>query len=278
MTADQQRLQTILRQVRRRFKSIASIRGLALWLGFSLLAVAAAVTAVDYWNYGQRVLVVARWTSLLVIGLSLAWLVVRPLARRISDIRIARTIEERYPQLQDRLVTATELISPAGRNSRRHPFLPLLLRDAARQSRVVNPGEIFNRREPLQSVLASSGLVLLFILLQLLGPSYFQYATLKLYADGWWPQAAPLYRIEVSPGDIRIRKGSDQTVTASLEGFEAAMKEGTAVGRRLVFLSQEILRELNTVGSKCRDLEMQRGVVEGKVLCEQLREQAQNVE
>lgn len=63
-----------------------------------------------------------------------------------------------------------------------------------------------------------------------------------------------------------------------LEGFEAAMEEGGAVGRRLVFLSQEILRELNTVGSKCRDLEMQRGVVEGKVLCEQLREQAQNVE
>ncbi len=63
-----------------------------------------------------------------------------------------------------------------------------------------------------------------------------------------------------------------------LEGFEAAMKEDGAVGRRLVFLSQEILRELNTVGAKCRDLEMQRGVVEGKVLCEQLREQAQNVE
>ena len=63
-----------------------------------------------------------------------------------------------------------------------------------------------------------------------------------------------------------------------LEGFDGAMEEGGAVGRRLVFLSQEILRELNTVGSKCRDLEMQRGVVEGKVLCEQLREQAQNVE
>ncbi len=63
-----------------------------------------------------------------------------------------------------------------------------------------------------------------------------------------------------------------------LEGFEAAMEEGGGVGRRLVFLSQEILRELNTVGSKCRDLEMQRGVVEGKVLCEQLREQSQNVE
>ena len=63
-----------------------------------------------------------------------------------------------------------------------------------------------------------------------------------------------------------------------LEGFETAMKEGSAIGRRLVFLSQEILRELNTIGAKCRDLEMQRSVVEGKVLCEQLREQAQNVE
>lgn len=63
-----------------------------------------------------------------------------------------------------------------------------------------------------------------------------------------------------------------------LEGFAAAMEEKGAVGRRLVFLSQEILRELNTVGSKCRDLDMQRAVVEGKVLCEQLREQAQNVE
>ena len=63
-----------------------------------------------------------------------------------------------------------------------------------------------------------------------------------------------------------------------LEGLASAMGEGDAVGKRLVFLSQEILRELNTVGAKCRDLEMQRGVVEGKVLCEQLREQAQNVE
>ena len=63
-----------------------------------------------------------------------------------------------------------------------------------------------------------------------------------------------------------------------LDGFAAAMAEQGAVGRRLDFLTQEILRELNTVGSKCRDLAMQREVVEGKVLCEQLREQVQNIE
>ena len=69
-----------------------------------------------------------------------------------------------------------------------------------------------------------------------------------------------------------------ERLSGHLEGFAAAMAEEGAVGRRLDFLTQEILRELNTIGSKCRDLAMQRGVVEGKVLCEQLREQVQNIE
>lgn len=49
-------------------------------------------------------------------------------------------------------------------------------------------------------------------------------------------------------------------------------------GRRLDFLLQEILRELNTIGSKSRDLAVTSSVVEAKVVHERLREQAQNVE
>jgi uncharacterized protein (TIGR00255 family) len=51
-----------------------------------------------------------------------------------------------------------------------------------------------------------------------------------------------------------------------------------SLGKRLDFLSQEVLRELNTTGSKCRDPQVVAWVVECKMLCEQLREQAQNVE
>lgn len=51
-----------------------------------------------------------------------------------------------------------------------------------------------------------------------------------------------------------------------------------AAGKRLDFLAQEIGRELNTVGAKCRDAAMTRAVLDGKLLCEQLREQVQNVE
>jgi uncharacterized protein (TIGR00255 family) len=50
------------------------------------------------------------------------------------------------------------------------------------------------------------------------------------------------------------------------------------VGKRLDFLSQEVLRELNTLGSKARDLQLTREVLEMKSEIEKVREQVQNVE
>ena len=56
------------------------------------------------------------------------------------------------------------------------------------------------------------------------------------------------------------------------------MSQEGSIGKRLDFLIQEIFRELNTLGSKCRDSMMTRRVLDAKVLCEQLREQVQNIE
>jgi uncharacterized protein (TIGR00255 family) len=50
------------------------------------------------------------------------------------------------------------------------------------------------------------------------------------------------------------------------------------VGKKLDFLSQEILRELNTLASKARDLRSVREVLEMKAETEKIREQVQNVE
>lgn len=49
-------------------------------------------------------------------------------------------------------------------------------------------------------------------------------------------------------------------------------------GKKLDFLAQEILREVNTVGSKARDLTIAERVVDAKLASEALREQIQNVE
>jgi uncharacterized protein (TIGR00255 family) len=65
---------------------------------------------------------------------------------------------------------------------------------------------------------------------------------------------------------------------AHVEHFRTVTREDGGAGKRLDFLTQEIFRELNTLGAKCRNAEMTRAVLDAKVLCEQVREQVQNVE
>jgi len=74
-----------------------------------------------------------------------------------------------------------------------------------------------------------------------------------------------------------IREELDR-LRAHLEQLAAVCAEEGAIGRRLDFLIQELMRELNTIGSKSRDVELTRRVVDAKAVCEQLREQVQNVE
>lgn len=50
------------------------------------------------------------------------------------------------------------------------------------------------------------------------------------------------------------------------------------IGRELNFLAQEMQREINTLGSKLRDIDVARDVVRLKSTLEKLREQAQNIE
>ena len=60
--------------------------------------------------------------------------------------------------------------------------------------------------------------------------------------------------------------------------FRDLLDSGGAVGRKLDFLIQELNREVNTIGSKCVDLEITKTVVEMKSVIEKIREQAQNLE
>ena len=50
------------------------------------------------------------------------------------------------------------------------------------------------------------------------------------------------------------------------------------IGRKLDFLTQELNREANTIGSKCQDVAVTRLVVELKSEIEKIREQIQNIE
>lgn len=56
------------------------------------------------------------------------------------------------------------------------------------------------------------------------------------------------------------------------------LDSGNAIGRRLDFLTQEVLREINTLGVKTRGNDVARAVLDMKSEAEKIREQVQNIE
>lgn len=63
-----------------------------------------------------------------------------------------------------------------------------------------------------------------------------------------------------------------------ISNYRDLLKSKQAEGKKLDFYTQELLREINTIGSKSQVSEITQAVVEAKTLIERLREQVQNVE
>ena len=77
-------------------------------------------------------------------------------------------------------------------------------------------------------------------------------------------------RSDISEEVVRLRSHLDQ--------FDAIMELPESSGRKLEFLTQEMFRETNTIGSKANDVQIARHVIEIKAAIERIREMIQNVE
>ncbi|MGO9113698.1 MAG: YicC/YloC family endoribonuclease [Thermoguttaceae bacterium] len=82
----------------------------------------------------------------------------------------------------------------------------------------------------------------------------------SLYAD----------RGDISEEIVRLR--------SHLEQFDSIMQLPESSGRKLEFLTQELFREANTIGSKASDVEIAKQVIEIKTAIERIREMIQNIE
>lgn len=96
------------------------------------------------------------------------------------------------------------------------------------------------------------------------------------------------YEITLQPGDL-IREISIYAersdiseeivrLRSHLEQFGATLELPESAGRKLEFVTQEMFRETNTIGSKANDVEISRHVIEIKAAIERIREMIQNVE
>jgi uncharacterized protein (TIGR00255 family) len=77
-------------------------------------------------------------------------------------------------------------------------------------------------------------------------------------------------RSDISEEIVRLR--------SHLLQFQDTMKLPECAGRKLDFLTQEMFRETNTIGSKANDVEIARHVIDIKTAVERIREMIQNIE
>ena len=77
-------------------------------------------------------------------------------------------------------------------------------------------------------------------------------------------------RSDIAEEIVRLKSHLDQ--------FEGIMNLPESSGRKLEFVTQEMFREINTIGSKGSDAEISTHVVEIKAAIERIREMVQNVE
>ena len=78
-----------------------------------------------------------------------------------------------------------------------------------------------------------------------------------------------LEKLDITEEKVRLSK--------HLQYFEETMQNEESPGKKLGFISQEIGREINTIGSKANDAEIQRLVVQMKDELEKIKEQLLNI-
>ena len=76
-------------------------------------------------------------------------------------------------------------------------------------------------------------------------------------------------KIDITEEQVRLKN--------HLEYFLSSIKNSTSNGKKLAFIGQEIGREINTIGSKANNSEMQKIVIQMKDELEKIKEQLLNV-
>lgn len=77
-------------------------------------------------------------------------------------------------------------------------------------------------------------------------------------------------RMDVTEELVRLK--------SHIEAFEKTVEKGSPCGRKLDFISQEMLREANTLGVKAATAQLNHLAVDMKTEIEKIREQVQNIE
>ncbi len=215
------RLHKLLLSARRRRRLLIALRGAAVCLGVGALVLLVTGWGAYRYKGSEGALLALRVGALVAFLAAVYAALLRPLTRRIGDVRLARFIEERARGTEERLVTAVEF--EEGEEARRvsRALLERLRSDADGAAAGVDLDRVFSRRALAAYGAAALASLLLFAGVLKWGPRGVSEGMAQLVAPTGLAAEADARAIKVKPGTARVPKGSDQEIRASLAGFES---------------------------------------------------------
>lgn len=218
MSPQSKRIGEIVSQVRSRIRARQISRGVTLTLAATVVWVIIAGFLAGRLRDGGAMLILLRFSPILVAGVSAWFFIARPLRSSLDSARLARLVEERTG-LNDRLVTAVEYsenyraASPA--------IVDRLVEDATTRASAVPADKVVDPRRTYGYSAASGAIILVAILGLVLGPTAITDGIGALYGVGNESVSANAMFIGVNPGTTRVPRGSDIKIKATLTGFDS---------------------------------------------------------
>ena len=222
-----EQIRELLHRVRSRWKArsifLAAVRGSLA--ASAVLGVVLILAHGGRWAGSSPIALAA--VGFAAFGLVVAAIVwgVAPLRHTPSDARLARFIEERTPSLDDRLVSAVDLVQSERYGSSPAIAEPMLA-DAARRAGAVDLDQIVPigllRRAGVQAAAAVAILVVLALVAREPARQTLDAASLALF-----PSRVTL---EVTPGSARIKFGTPLAIEARLVGNRAPIVAQVQIG------------------------------------------------
>jgi hypothetical protein len=214
----QSELNSYIVRVQERLRLGAWLRGAAIFAGTALVVTVGLVLLLNRFAFPEHGITGARLALVLALGCAAAFGLALPLMRLTRE-RAVRRAEAANPELEQRLTTFHD-----AERKGEHPFLELLAADTLAVTEHAEPRSLVADNRLF--ALGGAGLACLLVLIWMIaaGPGYLGYGASLLWT-GPPKDAHPFYSIAVRPGNVVVRRNSDQLITAQVMGMQPSKVE-----------------------------------------------------
>ena len=206
-------LNAYITRLQQRLRLGAWLRGAAIFTGTALTVTVVMVLVLNHLAFPEHGVTAARWSIFAALAVAAVYAVAVPLMG-MTRARAVSKAEAANPEMEQRLTTFQERASNAD-----DPFLELLAADTLARTQYVAPSSLVP--DSRLFALGGAGLGCLAVMLWMIaaGPGYLGYGASLLWT-GPKKNVSPLYTITVTPGDVTVRRNSDQLITARVSGMQ----------------------------------------------------------